>query len=97
MIYCALGIKNRPRLFDLNIQLPELLYGEVAEIEERIAADGQVLQPCNIAQATQALAAAFAKGYRSVAIALIAQLQVPPRMRKYWETWPGKQDFRKSR
>jgi len=72
-----IGYQNRPRLFDLNIQLPELLYGEVAEIEERIAADGQVLQPCNIAQATQALAAAFAKGYRSVAIALMHSYRYP--------------------
>ena len=55
-----IGYQNRPRVFDLNIQLPELLYSEVAVIEERIAADGQVLQPCNIAQATQALAAALA-------------------------------------
>ena len=72
-----IGYQNRPRLFDLNIQLPELLYSEVAEIEERIAADGQVLQPCNIAQATQALAAAFAKGYRSVAIALMHSYRYP--------------------
>ena len=72
-----IGYQNRPRLFDLNIQLPELLYGEVAEIEERIAADGQVFQPCNIAQAKQALAAAFAKGYRSVAIALMHSYRYP--------------------
>ncbi len=38
-----IGYQNRPRLFDLNIQLPELLYDDVIEIDERIAADGEVI------------------------------------------------------
>ena len=72
-----IGYQNRPRLFDLNIQLPELLYEDVIEIEERMSANGDVLLPCNTAEAAKALAAAFADGYRSVAIALMHSYRFP--------------------
>ena len=36
-----IGYQNRPRLFDLNIVLPELLYSEAAEIPERLDAAGE--------------------------------------------------------
>ena len=42
-----IGYQNRPRLFDLNIQLPELLYDDVIEIDERVGSDGTVLSPLN--------------------------------------------------
>ncbi len=31
-----IGYQNRPRLFDLNIALPELLYTDVIEVSERL-------------------------------------------------------------
>ncbi len=40
-----IGYQTRPRLFDLHIQRPDLLYEDVAEMTERLDADGQVIQP----------------------------------------------------
>ena len=31
-----IGYQNRPRIFDRHIKLPELLYSEVVEVEERV-------------------------------------------------------------
>lgn len=66
-----IGYQNRPRLFDLNIVLPELLYDDVIEVDERIAADGTLITPLDAEAARTALARAHAQGYRSVAIALM--------------------------
>src|SRR6476469_3303099 len=38
-----IAYQNRPRLFDRHIVLPELLYRDVAEIDERIGAHGDVV------------------------------------------------------
>ncbi|MDU9005333.1 hydantoinase B/oxoprolinase family protein [Sedimentitalea todarodis] len=66
-----IGYQNRPRLFDLQIVLPELLYDEVIEVDERLAADGEVITPLNVDEVRAALADAYGKGYRSVAVALM--------------------------
>ena len=66
-----IGYQNRPRLFDLQIVLPELLYSDVIEVEERLAADGEIVTPLNVDQVRDALASAYADGYRSVAVALM--------------------------
>ncbi|HZY17963.1 MAG TPA: hydantoinase B/oxoprolinase family protein [Ramlibacter sp.] len=63
-----IAYQNRPRLFDRRILLPELLYSRVIEARERVAADGQVLEPLDQAQLRQALQAAHAEGLRSVAV-----------------------------
>lgn len=63
-----IAYQNRPRLFDRNIQLPELLYAEVIEAQERIGAHGDVVQPLNEASLHGDLLAAFDRGLRSVAI-----------------------------
>ena len=39
-----IGHQTRPDIFALNIQLPELLYSAVVEVNERVAADGEVIQ-----------------------------------------------------
>ena len=66
-----IGYQNRPRLFDLHIVLPELLYDDVVEVDERLAADGTVITPLDTGAARAALQAAHERGYRSVAIALM--------------------------
>ncbi|MDZ7905835.1 MAG: hydantoinase/oxoprolinase N-terminal domain-containing protein [Cypionkella sp.] len=38
-----IGYQNRPRLFDLDIRLPELLYTSMAEVPERLEADGTLV------------------------------------------------------
>jgi 5-oxoprolinase (ATP-hydrolysing) len=63
-----IAYQNRPRLFDRNIQLPELLYAEVIEAQERLSAQGEVLQPLDEASLRGDLLAAWGRGLRSVAI-----------------------------
>ncbi len=63
-----IAYQNRPRLFDRHIVLPELLYAEVIEAEERVSAQGEVIEPLNDAALREALQASFARGFRSVAI-----------------------------
>ena len=66
-----IGYQNRPLLFDLNIVLPELLYDDVIEIEERVSADGEVVTPLDEWGARDLLEKAHSDGYRSVAVALM--------------------------
>jgi 5-oxoprolinase (ATP-hydrolysing) len=63
-----IAYQNRPRLFDRHIVLPELLYGRVIEIDERIGAHGDVVQPLDEEAARLALQAAYDAGLRSLAI-----------------------------
>ena len=42
-----IAYQNRPRLFDRRIVLPELLYSAVVEADERIGAQGEILEPLN--------------------------------------------------
>lgn len=63
-----IGYQSRPRLFDLNIRLPGQLYAKVVEVEERVAVDGQVLQPLDSHQLESALREAYAEGFRSLAV-----------------------------
>jgi 5-oxoprolinase (ATP-hydrolysing) len=66
-----IAYQNRPRLFDRHIVLPELLYQEVVEIDERIGAHGEVLTPLDPLQVKRELSALYAKGLRAVAIVLM--------------------------
>ena len=63
-----IAYQNRPRLFDRQIVLPELLYSAVVEAQERVAVDGEVLQPLDEAHLRTQLAKAHAQGVRSVAV-----------------------------
>jgi len=66
-----IGYQNRPRLFDLNIRLPELLYEQVVEVDERLAVNGEIIQPLDINGVHADLSAAYADGLRSVAVAFM--------------------------
>src|SRR5919205_827477 len=63
-----IAYQNRPRLFDRHIVLPEMLYSKVVEVEERVGARGEMVLPLNAEKARADLEAAFAEGYRSIAI-----------------------------
>jgi 5-oxoprolinase (ATP-hydrolysing) len=63
-----IAYQNRPRIFDRNIQLPELLYSAVVEAHERVGANGELLTPLDHAHLQTALQAQFDQGLRSVAI-----------------------------
>lgn len=66
-----IAYQNRPRLFDRHIVLPELLYREVIEVDERIGAHGEVLQALDEDAARAALGAAHGRGLRALAIVLM--------------------------
>ncbi|MBW8268227.1 hydantoinase B/oxoprolinase family protein [Caldovatus aquaticus] len=66
-----IGNQARPKLFELDVRLPELLHERVAEVGGRIAADGAEIEPLDEAGARAALAAAFADGIRAVAVVLM--------------------------
>ncbi|WP_306397532.1 hydantoinase B/oxoprolinase family protein [Telluria beijingensis] len=63
-----IAYQNRPRLFDRHIVLPELLYAQVVEIDERMGARGDVVLPLDEAGARAGLQQAFDAGLRSLAI-----------------------------
>jgi 5-oxoprolinase (ATP-hydrolysing) len=63
-----IAYQNRPRLFDRNIVLPELLYSEVIEAQERMSAQGEVIEALNTEALRVQLQAKFEAGIRSVAI-----------------------------
>jgi hypothetical protein len=66
-----IAYQNRPRLFDRRIVLPELLYSRVIEAEERVGAQGDVVQALDEAHLRGQLQAAFDTGLRSVAIVFL--------------------------
>ena len=63
-----IAYQNRPRLFDRHIVLPELLYAQVIEVEERVGAHGDVVQPLDEAATRAALRDAYDRGLRALAI-----------------------------
>ena len=64
-----IGYQTRPRLFDLEIKRPDLLYHQVAELDERLDAEGGVVRPLDEDAARSALQSAYDSGIRAVAIA----------------------------
>ncbi len=63
-----IGYQERPRLFEPHIVLPELLYAKVVEADERVGADGTLVQALDEARLAADLQAARAAGLGSVAI-----------------------------
>ncbi len=66
-----IGYQNRPRLFDMHIKLPELVYERVVETPERVAADGAVITPLDEGTLRDGLQKAFDDGIRACAIAFM--------------------------
>ncbi|AFU46435.1 5-oxoprolinase [Acidovorax sp. KKS102] len=63
-----IAYQNRPRLFDRHIVLPELLYERVVEAQERMGAQGEVIEPLDEDHLKERLWAAYDAGLRSAAI-----------------------------
>src|SRR4051812_24284766 len=72
-----IAYQNRPRIFDRNIRLPEMLYRKVYEVDERIGAHGEVVRPLDEARAKLDLAQARAENFRAVAIVLMHGYRYP--------------------
>ena len=71
-----IAYQDRPRIFDLHIVLPELLYTRVIEAVERIGAHGEVVQALDELHLRERLWAAFDAGLRSVAIVFMHGYQI---------------------
>ena len=63
-----IAYQNRPRIFDRNIQLPELLYSAVVEAQERVGAHGDVIQPLDELLLKNDLSEQYKRGLRTVSI-----------------------------
>ncbi|WP_171111214.1 MULTISPECIES: hydantoinase B/oxoprolinase family protein [Streptomyces] len=63
-----IAYQNRPRIFARRIELPELLYERVVEVDERIAPDGTVLTAPDLDALAEPLRQAFDDGIRAVAV-----------------------------
>ena len=72
-----IGNQTRPRLFDLAITLPSMLYESVAEIGGRVDVHGAEIDPLDEAGARALFAAARARGLAACAIALMHAWKYP--------------------
>jgi 5-oxoprolinase (ATP-hydrolysing) len=66
-----IGDQQRPELFELHIRKPPPMYDAVVEVPERIAADGSVLDPIDLAAIEGHISAVVGAGIRSAAVALL--------------------------
>ena len=78
----AIGWQSRPRLFDLHIRKPEPLYGWTVEAQERVTADGEVLQPLDEARLRDDLRAARQAGARAAAVVFMHGYRHPAHERR---------------
>ena len=72
-----IGFQNRPNLFDINIKLPEQLYKEVIEIEERVLSDGLIIKNLDINKTKNQLQKLYKKGIKSLAILFMHGYKYP--------------------
>ena len=80
-----IGNQARPRLFDLAITLPTMLYERVEEIEGRVGVDGTEIETLNEAHARTVLAQARADGINACAIVLMHAWKYPDQERRLAE------------
>lgn len=80
-----IGYQARPRLFDRNIKLPELLYERVEEVVERVDAQGETVAPLDLDDLTPRLQAAYDDGIRAVAILCMHGYRYPEHEKKIAE------------
>ena len=80
-----IGNQARPRLFDLAINLPSMLYEEVEEIAGRVGIDGEVIEILDEPAAHRVFARARAKGITACAIVLIHAWKYPDHERRLAE------------
>jgi 5-oxoprolinase (ATP-hydrolysing) len=78
----AIGDQTRPRLFDLNVVRPSVLYKKVIEIAGRVDCDGAEIEPLDEAFAQSALRAARAEGFSACAIVFLHAWKYPDHERR---------------
>ncbi|QDQ10347.1 hydantoinase B/oxoprolinase family protein [Streptomyces spectabilis] len=66
-----IAYQNRPQIFAREIVLPEELYARVLEVDERVAADGEVLRAPDLDALDGPLRQAYDDGIRAVAVVCV--------------------------
>ena len=66
-----IGYQNRPKLFELNIHKPQSLYSIAIEIDERMSATGEILNPPDVNEVREQLCQLQAAKVESLAICLL--------------------------
>ncbi len=72
-----IAFQNRPRLFELEIRKPEDLYASVVEVNERLDAQGTVLEPVDESHLRTHLQALKSQGIESLAVCLLHSYRNP--------------------
>ncbi|HLB99555.1 MAG TPA: hydantoinase/oxoprolinase family protein, partial [Acetobacteraceae bacterium] len=72
-----IGNQARPRLFDLAITLPSMLYEQVVEVDGRVGIDGEEIETLDEATARRHLAQAREAGINACAIVLLHAWKYP--------------------
>ncbi len=72
-----IGYQQRPQLFALDIELAEMLYREVLEVDERVTVQGEVLQAPDMETVRVDLQAAYARGLQAVSILFMHAWRYP--------------------
>src|SRR5450631_3997521 len=77
-----IGYQARPKIFARHIIKPDMLYERVAEVDERVRADGTVERAPDLAQSRADLEAAKADGIAAVAIVFMHAYRFPEHERQ---------------
>ncbi len=72
-----IAYQNRPKLFERNVRLPELLYETVVEADERLGVDGSVVVALDEAALRTQLQAVYDQGVRAAAIVFMHAWRYP--------------------
>ncbi len=80
-----IGYQARPDIFARRIDLPEMLYGDVLEVAERVTAEGETLTAPDPGQVRADLQHYYDRGYRAVAIAFLHGYRYPAHEREVAE------------
>jgi 5-oxoprolinase (ATP-hydrolysing) len=72
-----IGYQNRPKLFTLRIDLPDMLYDGVIEADERVTAAGEVLRALDEGDLRRQLATARGRGIAACAIVFLHGFRYP--------------------
>lgn len=72
-----IGYQNRPRLFDLEIKLPDLLYEKAIEVNERVDVSGEALCAPDLDAIRSDLQDVYNDGVRAIAVAFMHAFRFP--------------------
>ncbi len=72
-----IAYQNRPDIFALNIVLPELLYEQVIEVDERYSANGEELKAVSLTEVRNQLETVKNQGIDSIAIVFMHAYRYP--------------------